>query len=949
MKGENALREIPKALQDDSFRFIKVGPRSKRPLERDWTGKANYRYDDPILLRHIGCGGNVGILCGFGSIVVVDVDDSALVEKIGSALPPTLSVLTGNRGQHRFYNCKGFGAKTILYDPRSGAHQGEIQSGLMSRPEKRTQVVIPPSVHPNGRAYVVMDDQPIAQITAKDLRETLLGCGLVFEKPGDHQLEKREGHQPTKTQKPPRALGAILDMRSVVEETGFSPGGADGKINCPFHPDKTASFQIYEDHGFCFGCGWHGNPYKFIADMEGVSYGEVWRRYNGAPVTEKKGVSTPREKGEKAEDEEKATIEADVKEFFRDEHGTPFVTIGVGGHLENWGVRSRAFRNYLTRLLYEYHGRKAPPEQKVNAYLATFSARCQFEGVEKKVFLRAGVVEGEVYVDLCNSCWGVVKISPDGVRVLKESPVVFQRLPHMKELIFDGDAEVEDVDLIFKYLELDEGEKVLFRSYLPVLFLENLPRPILSLSGDHGSGKSMGMRLVRACVDPSALQTLSKANGVGELVQQLSHHFFSPFDNLSSLRKSESDLFCRACTGEGFSKRELYSDQEDIIFSFRRAVAANGINLPSEEADFLDRSISIRLGRIPKELRRTESEIYHDFQRDQPKITGACFKILSRVLGTVKDVRAGITALPRMADFSLFGEAVAQAYGERPGVFLHHYFQKINLLNEDVLEAHPVGLALLSFMAGRDRWEGSSSELLDSLNQEAESLKINTRRSKTWPGAPNALSRRINEVKSNLIDSSIHVYHKRIKGRRIILLENKKNIVTIDTIVINGVNPCGSKASGGDGIFSNIVTKSSNIVTLEEVEGHQGDDNDDIVTIRKSHIVTPGLQVGTEEKGGGDDNDGIFSKVSNKNTHIVNQRSEYFQEEKVKIIEETVKELSEKNSSSWVKERDIVCECHQRYGMEGLDTLSFLEMLREKKLLMYDERLKAYTFFTGAP
>ena len=64
-----------------------------------------------------------------------------------------------------------------------------------------------------------------------------------------------------------------------------------------------------------------------------------------------------------------------------------------------------------------------------------------------------------------------------------------------------------------------------------------------------------------------------------------------------------SDQLCRAVTGSGFTKRELYSDDNDIIYNFRRCLGFNGINLAATKADLLDRGIIMALERIPESKR----------------------------------------------------------------------------------------------------------------------------------------------------------------------------------------------------------------------------------------------------------------------------------------------------------------------------------------------------------
>jgi hypothetical protein len=49
----------------------------------------------------------------------------------------------------------------------------------------------------------------------------------------------------------------------------------NGKINCPLHPDKTASCHIYEDHFHCYGCGEGGDAIALVKKFYGCSYGRA--------------------------------------------------------------------------------------------------------------------------------------------------------------------------------------------------------------------------------------------------------------------------------------------------------------------------------------------------------------------------------------------------------------------------------------------------------------------------------------------------------------------------------------------------------------------------------------------------------------------------------------------------------------------------------------------------
>jgi hypothetical protein len=71
-------------------------------------------------------------------------------------------------------------------------------------------------------------------------------------------------------------------------------------------------------------------------------------------------------------------------------------------------------------------------------------------------------------------------------------------------------------------------------------------------------------------------------------------------------------------TGSRFSKRQLYTDDDDIIYSFKRCIGFNGINLVATKADLLDICLIIQLERIPKENRRKIEEIWKEFEKIKP-------------------------------------------------------------------------------------------------------------------------------------------------------------------------------------------------------------------------------------------------------------------------------------------------------------------------------------------
>ncbi|MCY0903250.1 MAG: hypothetical protein OWU32_13900 [Firmicutes bacterium] len=80
-------------------------------------------------------------------------------------------------------------------------------------------------------------------------------------------------------------------------------------------------------------------------------------------------------------------------------------------------------------------------------------------------------------------------------------------------------------------------------------------------------------------------------NTLSDLALSLAGNYMPSYDNLDTLSADKSDLLCVAATGGGFSKRTLYTDEDETILFFQRCVTLNGINVVATRPDLLDRSI----------------------------------------------------------------------------------------------------------------------------------------------------------------------------------------------------------------------------------------------------------------------------------------------------------------------------------------------------------------------
>ena len=80
-----------------------------------------------------------------------------------------------------------------------------------------------------------------------------------------------------------------------------------------------------------------------------------------------------------------------------------------------------------------------------------------------------------------------------------------------------------------------------------------------------------------------------------------------------------------------------------------------------------------------------------------------------------------------MADFALWGCAIAESLGYPQQEFLAAFDQNVKVRNDEVLANNSVATVVLAFMEDREEWDGSPAELLRELEKLAESQRVDTK------------------------------------------------------------------------------------------------------------------------------------------------------------------------------------------------------------------------------
>jgi hypothetical protein len=472
--------------------------------------------------------------------------------------------------------------------------------------------------------------------------------------------------------------------------------------------------------------------------------------------------------------------------------------VKIGKHLEVLPIKSSRFKNLLCKLFYDYTSKRYKSyneegksksthqaedveneEEKketegetsetaadilttesLNNVLRVLEAKATFSGnPPKDLHLRVAKCDNGISIlyDLTNPEWQVVRVTESHWDI-EYSPIIFRRYSNQKPQVHP--SKEYPLEIFDRFIDLtnvkdSEDNNLLFKVYIIALFYPEIPHPALMLYGEKGTAKSTLQELIKMLVDPSQIKTLAFSRNIESMVQKLAHNYVCYFDNISKIYESMSDTLCRAVTGSGFSKRELFTNDDDIIYNFMHCIGINGINLGATKSDLIDRGLIIEHTPIPKNKKRLLKEIWQKFYDIRPKLLGYVFDILAKVLQFQREHPEGLklSEYPRMAEFAEIGEIISRCMGYQPGKFIEAYFRNIDLQTRDVVENDVVGKAIEIFIDSKlpPVWNGTITELLDLLTKIAEdNLKIRTINGKLWPQAPNSLSRRINLIKADL-------------------------------------------------------------------------------------------------------------------------------------------------------------------------------------------------------
>jgi energy-coupling factor transporter ATP-binding protein EcfA2 len=445
-------------------------------------------------------------------------------------------------------------------------------------------------------------------------------------------------------------------------------------------------------------------------------------------------------------------------EYFVTTDKEVYATLKVNGSSETVNVFSSMYIRWLRHQFFLLL-KKPVAKNNIMEAVETIAAREIMESNNvKDVYLRIAGNKSGLYIDLANENRQIVEVKKGYWSLTDSSTINFKRPSTFKPLPtpdLNG-----DLNLLRKYITLDNHSWILVLSFIIGCYLPNGPYPILILQGSQGSGKSTLSKIIKSIVDPSKSMITSLPNNEKDLLITAQNNHLLVFDNLSGLTNQMSDAICKLSTGGGFTTKKLYTDTEEVVLSAKKPVILNGIDYIATRNDLADRAIILSLPKMSSKARKDEYSLWSEFYRDLPFILGGIFHILGQILKNYSTTK--LDKPSRMADFVRWISAGEQMLGLNKNEFMSIYENNKNEAAYEALEQDILALSINELLRKRKFIEGTSTHIIHHLRQMLSDLGIPIK--EQWI-AVNKLRDSILRIEPILNRNGIYYEYKRGKNR----------------------------------------------------------------------------------------------------------------------------------------------------------------------------------------
>ncbi|MFD3569696.1 ATP-binding protein [Streptomyces sp. NPDC058667] len=375
--------------------------------------------------------------------------------------------------------------------------------------------------------------------------------------------------------------------------------------------------------------------------------------------------------------------------------------------------------------------------------------------------------DGATWLDLGRDDGRSVRIHPSGWDIIVPDPreVCWRRTQLTGEMPLPvKDTDGKGIDLLMRLCNFASAQgESLALAWLVGCLGPSAPVPAPFLTGPQGAGKSTAGRMLVRIIEGMSGDLRRAPKDEENLITAVAAGWVTALDNLSHLGPDLSDLMCCIVTGAETIKRALFTDGDVVRSRYRRPLLLTGIDVGVIRPDLAERLLPLRLER-PR-VRRTEAELWAEFEEVLPVILGSLLDLAVKVRATEADIPTDL----RMADFA---HLCAQLDTATSLGALDAYRTSLDDLNDDVIEGDLLAQTVLKHAEGIDPGTAvrmTSAEWLHGLTQlySGEDFRPLP---KGWPTTGKVLSDRLKRLQPVLAARGVVVDWGRSKTARYIEL-----------------------------------------------------------------------------------------------------------------------------------------------------------------------------------
>lgn len=319
----------------------------------------------------------------------------------------------------------------------------------------------------------------------------------------------------------------------------------------------------------------------------------------------------------------------------------------------------------------------------------------------------------------------IVLITREGWQVLPEAPAGLLCVPGPFQAPMPIPVRGGSLDLLGEFLPhlAIPGIRETILGWILGCFMPTGTFPILQVTAQHGSGKTLTCKILARLIDPRGARhqdqhALRLPDKDVDLFHAVNGKAVALFDNVGMVKPEIADVLCQIASGGARETRKLYTDLESVIFEVHAPLIVTSIGPVTTASDLTSRMIRADLPHIGNGERRGESAIWAEFERRWPAILGAIFDRVSGALASYRAIE--IPSMGRLSDLATWGEA--SRFMNPKGAFadlLLTQEKEQSLMNGD---SNPLFQAILEIVSP-DGWTGTASQLHRELDRKHAGAK----------------------------------------------------------------------------------------------------------------------------------------------------------------------------------------------------------------------------------